>query len=102
MFDSADHPERVYVGLIEQTDAEHPKEDPTCLEIYCSLLGHAMKEHEAGYIHKGEKQADYDAVMAACPRVGGQIRSVRFHHLGAKGPVYARSFIRKLLGNEGV
>ncbi|KAL7480319.1 hypothetical protein ACHAW6_006064 [Cyclotella cf. meneghiniana] len=100
LFDSADHPERVYVGLIEQTDAEHPKEDPTCLEEYCSLLGHAMKEHEAGYIHKGEKQADYDAVMAACPRVGGQIRSVRFHHLGAKGPVYARSFIRKLLGNE--
>jgi hypothetical protein len=101
LFDSADHPDRVSVGLIEQTDVEHPKDDPTCLEEYCALLGHKMKEHQPGIIHKGEKQADQDAVMASCPRAKGQIRSVRFHHLGAKGPVYARSFIRKVLGNEG-
>ena len=61
-----------------------------------------MKKHPAGIIHKGERQADYDAVMETCPRVEEQIRSVKFHHLGAKGPVYARSFIRKLLGNEGL
>jgi hypothetical protein len=97
LFDTADHPDRVYVGLIEQTD----KDDPSCLMEYCSLLGHTMKEHEAGYIHKGEVQADFDAVMANCPRAKGQIRSIKFHYLSAKGPVYARSFIRKLLGNEG-
>jgi hypothetical protein len=99
LFDTATHPDRVYVGLIEQTDAQT---DPTCLLEYCNLLGHSLRQDlETGYIHKGEKQADYDAVMANCPRVQRQIRSVKFHHLGAKGPVYARSFIRKVLGNEG-
>lgn len=97
LFESASHPERVYVGLIEQTSDD----DPTCLLGYCALMGYKMKEHEAGFIHKGEKQADYDRVMAECPRIH-QIRSVNFHHLGAKGPVYARSFIRKVLANEGV
>lgn len=102
LFDSASNPDRVYVGLIEQTNTEDPKDDPTCLDEYCSLMGYRMKEHPPGYIHKGEKQADHDAVMEACPRVKDQIRSVRFHHIGAKGPVYARSFIRKILGNERV
>ena len=53
-------------------------------------------------LHKAEVQADRDGVMKACPRAEKQIRSVRFHHLAAKGPVFARSFIRKVLGNEGV
>ena len=60
-----------------------------------------MKVSEVGIAHKSERQADYDDVMENCPRAMNQIRSVRFHSLGAKGPVYARSFIRKLLGNEG-
>lgn len=65
-------------------------------------MGHKLRtDIEPGYVHKGEKQADYDAVMAGCPRVTKQIRSVKFHSLGAKGPVYARSFIRKVLENEG-
>ena len=58
-------------------------------------------EHEEEIARKGERQADRDRVMEGCPRVKDQIRIVRFHALGAKGPVYARSFIRKLLGNEG-
>ena len=65
-------------------------------------MGYEMKEHEAGIIHKAEKQADFDEVIENCPRVKDQIRSVRFHHRGSKGPVYARSFIRKVLGNEGM
>lgn len=100
LFAAASNPDRVYVGLIEQTDTEHPEDDPTCLEEYCALEGYKMKEHEAGIAHKGEKQADWDAVMEGCPRAKEQIRSVRFHHLAAKGPVYARSFVRKVLGNE--
>ena len=64
-------------------------------------MGYSMKEHREGVVFKGEKQADHDSVMRDCPRARDQIRSVKFHHLGAKGPVYARSFIRKVLGNEG-
>ena len=59
-----------------------------------------MKEHEAGVAHEGEKQADRDQVFSQCPRAKHQIRTLRFHHLASKGPVYARSFTRKLLGNE--
>lgn len=102
LFSSATNPNRVYVGLIEQNDVEHPKDDPSCIEEYCALMGYKMKEHEAGIIHKAEKQADFDEVIENCPRVKDQIRSVRFHHRGSKGPVYARSFIRKVLGNEGM
>jgi hypothetical protein len=43
---------------------------------------------------------DHDAVMANCPQAKGQIHSIKFHYLGTNGPVYARLFIRKLLGNE--
>jgi len=89
------------VGLIEQTDTgEHARDDPTCLEEYCALMGYKMKEHRVGIEHRGVKQEDWDSVMEGCPRAMDQIRSVRFHHLAAKGPVYARSFIRKVLGNE--
>ena len=101
LFSLAEHPDRIYVGLIEQTDVESKEDDPTCLLEYCALLGYTMKVSEVGIAHKSERQADYDDVMENCPRAMNQIRSVRFHSLGAKGPVYARSFIRKLLGNEG-
>lgn len=100
LFTTATHPERVHVGLIEQTDTEHPKEDPTCLEEYCALLGYKRKEFGAGVQFRGLKQSDWDGVMEECDRVKEQVRSVRFHALSAKGPVYARSFIRKVLGNE--
>ena len=98
LYTSATNPNRVYVGLIEQIDSE----ESTCLLEYCALLGYKLSHHENGIIHKAEKQLDYDNVMNDCPRVQKQIRSVRFHSLGAKGPVYARSFVRKLLGNEGM
>jgi len=109
LFDTAAHPDRVVVGLIEQTDSSgsgsssdssSTDDDPTCLMEYCALMGHQMKQHEPGVSHMAERQADYDAVLEACPRATTQIRSVRFHHFGSKGPVYARSFTRKLLGNE--
>mmetsp|Transcript_6705 Transcript_6705/g.13789 ORF Transcript_6705/g.13789 Transcript_6705/m.13789 type:complete len:581 (+) Transcript_6705:114-1856(+) len=100
LFATAAHPDRVHVGLIEQTDTEHPQDDPTCLDEYCKLMGFETKDHPPGVAHKGEKQADRDAVRKACPRAEKQIRTLRFHHLASKGPVYARSFARKLLGNE--
>jgi len=117
LFDTAAHPDRVVVGLIEQTDSSgsssssssnsdgsstnNNNNDPTCLMEYCALTGHKLKQHPPGIIHLAERQADYDAVLASCPRVAAnQIRSVRFHHYGSKGPVYARSFTRQVLGNE--
>eukprot|EP00584_Thalassiosira_punctigera_P001662 CAMPEP_0172538584 /NCGR_PEP_ID=MMETSP1067-20121228/9951_1 /TAXON_ID=265564 ORGANISM="Thalassiosira punctigera, Strain Tpunct2005C2" /NCGR_SAMPLE_ID=MMETSP1067 /ASSEMBLY_ACC=CAM_ASM_000444 /LENGTH=549 /DNA_ID=CAMNT_0013324105 /DNA_START=250 /DNA_END=1900 /DNA_ORIENTATION=- len=100
LFRSASHPDRIAVGLVEQTDTEHPKADPTCLEEYCKLEGYEMGVHKPGVAHKGERQADWDRVIEGCPRAREQVRSVRFHHHHAKGPVYARSFIRKVLGNE--
>jgi len=101
LFHTAAHPDRVVVGLIEQTDStSNDINDPTCLMEYCALMGHQMKHHPPGIIHLAERQADYDAVLASCPRAATQIRSVRFHHYGSKGPVYARSFTRQVLGNE--
>ncbi|KAL7537933.1 hypothetical protein ACHAWF_005943 [Thalassiosira exigua] len=101
LFASASHPDRVFVGLIEQTDAERPKEDPTCLDEYCALLGHAPSGAIGeGIEHEAERRAERDRIREGCPRVKDQIRSVRFHHLAAKGPVYARSFVRKVLGDE--
>ncbi len=51
-----------------------------------------------------ERQAwwEEDDILEKCPHAL-QIhqRTVRFHYMAAKGPVYARSFIRKILGNEG-
>ena len=100
LFGNAAHPDRVVVGLIEQIDNNNTVDDPTCLMEYCALMGHKMKRHDSGISHMAERQADYDAVLQTCPRATTQIRSVRFHHFGSKGPVYARSFTRKLLGNE--
>eukprot|EP00985_Skeletonema_marinoi_P022804 scaffold14753_cov78-Skeletonema_marinoi.AAC.1 len=57
LFDTAAHPDRVVVGLIEQTDSSgsgsssdssSTDDDPTCLMEYCVLMGHQMKQHEPG------------------------------------------------------
>ena len=88
LFESAKFPDRVSVGLVEQTDPDRPDDDPTCLREYCALVGGGGGGGDA-------------AMMRDCPRASSQIRSVRFSHLYAKGPVYARSFVRKILGNEG-
>jgi len=107
LFEMAKYPNRVYVGLIEQTDPDRPDDDPTCLREYCALLGYASwtpeeMEEESGDKDEREKltHARRDNMHEDCPRVASQIRSVRFSHLDAKGPAYARSFVRKLLGNE--
>ncbi len=85
----------------------------TCLEEYCALLGYKIiikKKNEEGKKKKkkddvvvgAERQAQWEEILEKCPHAL-QIhqRSVRFHYMTAKGPVYARSFIRKILGNEG-
>lgn len=84
----------------------------TCLEEYCALLGYKIKKeknkNEDGKdtevaIHAGAlRQAQWEDILEKCPHALQMYqRSVRFHYKAAKGPVYARSFIRKILGNEG-
>ena len=113
LFETARHPDRVTVGLIEQTDPGSPDDDPTCLREYCALVGRRDdargggeedEEDGGGGGEGGESTARAGgdgATVRECPRASAQIRSVRFSHLHAKGPGYARSFVRKVLGNEG-
>ncbi|KAL3810880.1 hypothetical protein ACHAXA_003402 [Cyclostephanos tholiformis] len=108
LFEMAKYPDRIVVGLIEQTDPDLEDDDPICLREYCTLAmgrdavgGERGDDEEEG---EGESKTRAmmrrDAAFRDCPRVTKQIRSVRFSYLYAKGPVYARSFVRKLLGNE--
>jgi hypothetical protein len=115
LFDTSTHPDRIVVGLIEQTDPDDDDDDdPTCLREYCKLVmgrdafggdGEDGVDGGVGEAGAGDSNARMmmrrDAAYRDCPRVVDQIRSVRFSHMFAKGPVYARSFVRKLLGNEG-
>lgn len=76
----------------------------TCLEEYCALLGYKLKTTTNNDEGAGTRQAQFEEeILNKCPHAL-QIheRSVRFHYMAAKGPVYARSFIRKILGDEGV
>lgn len=84
----------------------------TCLEEYCALLGYKIKKEKIKNeerkdtkiaIHTGaQRQAQWEDVLEECTHALQMYqRSVRFHYMAAKGPVYARSFIRKILGNEG-
>ena len=108
LFENAKFPDRVSVGLVEQTDPDRPDDDPTCLREYCALVGGGGHDRVPGGGGDEEEDGESEgggrrdaAMMRDCPRASSQIRSVRFSHLYAKGPVYARSFVRKILGNEG-
>ena len=75
----------------------------TCLEEYCALLGYKLKTTTNNDEGAGTRQAQFEEeILNKCPHAK-QIHehSVRFHYMAAKGPVYARSFIRKILGDEG-
>ncbi|KAL3764601.1 hypothetical protein ACHAWU_001509 [Discostella pseudostelligera] len=99
LFESASHPERLVVGLIEQVETNAA----TCLEEYCALLGYKLKTTTNNDEGAGTRQAQFEEeILNKCPHAK-QIHehSVRFHYMAAKGPVYARSFIRKILGDEG-
>jgi hypothetical protein len=73
-------------------------QDQWCLEEYCSKFGidHTLKKRS---IRKDTVKVFEEAALEKCPR-RDQIRQVSFHYYAAKGPMFARSLARKILGNE--
>jgi hypothetical protein len=94
LFDNAKDPDNIIVGLIEQNDPE----DKFCLEEYCSQHG-VPKHYKRQTIRKDVTKVIAEPERLQCPRFN-QVRLLAFHNKSAKGPAYARSMTRKILGNE--
>lgn len=95
LFENAIHPEKIVVGLFEQ----NAPDDMFCLEQYCSNFG-AMHTHKRQTIRQGvTKIMPNQDQRLLCPHFD-QVRLVAYHDIQAKGPTYARSLVRKVLGNE--
>eukprot|EP00934_Nitzschia_sp_Nitz4_P000931 Nitzschia sp. Nitz4//scaffold82_size85912//42151//44131//NITZ4_005142-RA/size85912-snap-gene-0.140-mRNA-1//-1//CDS//3329558838//931//frame0 len=93
LFANAQNPDEIVVGIIDQSY----ETDTYCLEAYCKAMGTNIYD-------KREIRADTTKVVATpdratCPRID-QIRKLSVHNYAAKGPVWARSLTRKILGNE--
>eukprot|EP00538_Stauroneis_constricta_P002268 CAMPEP_0119557434 /NCGR_PEP_ID=MMETSP1352-20130426/9100_1 /TAXON_ID=265584 /ORGANISM="Stauroneis constricta, Strain CCMP1120" /LENGTH=510 /DNA_ID=CAMNT_0007604541 /DNA_START=109 /DNA_END=1637 /DNA_ORIENTATION=- len=93
IFEAAQNPDQIIVGVMEQNHAN----DKFCIESYCEMQDKSI------YSRKKVRADAYKLIAedskSACPRIK-QIRSVAFHNLAAKGPVYARSLTRKVVGDE--
>ena len=94
LFENAEHPDKIIVGL-----AEHVQEDDKkCIELYCQAHGakllkrQVIREDMTKVIHLPDHDKE-------CPRFD-QIRLIATFHVAAKGPIWARSLVRKVLGNE--
>jgi Glycosyltransferase (GlcNAc) len=95
LFANAKQPENIVVGLYEQNSPE----DKFCLEMYCNNFGVkiikrvTMRKDVVKIVQLGEEATNM------CPHYN-QVRLIAYHHIQAKGPIFARSMIRKVLGNE--
>jgi len=94
LFDTAKDPDNIIVGIIEQNSPE----DRFCMEEYCARLGH-KKHYKRQTIRKDVTKIIAEPERLECPRFN-QVRLLAFHDRSAKGPLYARSMTRKILGNE--
>jgi hypothetical protein len=98
LFANAKHPDNIIVGLVEQNH----EDDRSCLELYCQ---HASSDGKLEIYHRVTIRKDVTNIIAKelertqCPRID-QIRNIAVHHVSAKGPSWARSLGRKVLGNE--
>jgi Glycosyltransferase (GlcNAc) len=93
LFEKAKDPNKVFIGLIEQNS----ETDLFCLEAYCQEHGVDIYQKKA--IRKDTTKILTTTRKKSCPRMN-QIRTLAVHHVDAKGPSYARSLARKVLGNE--
>lgn len=94
LFENAADPDNIIVGLIEQ----NAPEDRFCLEEYCASHGIA-KHYKRQTIRKDVTKVIAEPERLQCPRFN-QVRLLAFHNKSAKGPSFARSMARKILGNE--
>ena len=94
LFENAKDPDKVFVGLVEQNDPL----DKFCLEAYCESYG--VKAIKRVKVREDvNKIVTLPSERAKCPHYE-QVRLVGLHHYAAKGPMWARSLSRKVLGNE--
>jgi hypothetical protein len=108
MFDQAEHPERVHVGVVQQND----EGDEDVLEGFCKTLGTPLVlrksyEHRSGLNKRqpGEDawgQGRYTAQSFEDCKPASRVRVFRMDSSEAAGPVYARAQQRRLLqdGND--
>ncbi|KAL3923035.1 MAG: hypothetical protein SGILL_001881 [Bacillariaceae sp.] len=99
LFKNAKDPDKVIVGLVEQL---YESDDPSCLELYCKQASATgdLEIFKRQTIRKDTtKVIAKDPQRSQCPRID-QIRKLAVHNVAAKGPSFARSLGRKLLGNE--
>lgn len=97
LFKKAKDPDNIVVSLIEQN--QENEDDPFCIEVYCKLAG-----GNDIYERKGPRPGTIKIISKVeergkCPR-NDQIRLIKVHDIGAKGPTFARALGRKILGNE--
>jgi hypothetical protein len=95
LFRNAKHPENIVVGLFEQ----NAPEDKFCLEVYCNYFGVKILKRVSMRKDVVKIVAFEEEKTRTCPHFD-QVRQVAYHHIQAKGPMYARSLVRKVLGNE--
>jgi hypothetical protein len=96
LFENAQNPNNIVVGLIEQN---YESDDPFCLELYCQQVGNGMEIYKREEIRKDTTKIIAKQLRDQCPRID-QIRKLAVHNVAAKGPSWARSLSRKVLGNE--
>jgi hypothetical protein len=96
LFANAKDPDKIIVGLIEQN---FESDDPTCLETYCKDVGQVDIYRRVPIREDTTKIIAKDKERQNCPRID-QIRKLAVHNRAAKGPSWARSLGRKVLGNE--
>ena len=81
------------VGIVEQNH----ESDDFCIESYCKAMG--VDIYRRTNIRDDTIQVIATATKDDCPRIH-QLRNLAVHHDNAKGPTYARSLVRKVLGDE--
>jgi Glycosyltransferase (GlcNAc) len=99
LFANAKDPNNIVVGLVEQN---YEDGDPYCLELYCQQASPdgKLEIYKRDTIRKDTtKVIAKDPERSQCPRID-QIRKIAVHNVAAKGPSWARSLGRKVLGNE--
>lgn len=77
---------------------QNSPEDNFCLEIYCNHYNSQIYKRQTIRAGMIKLIADLDG-RTTCPYFNN-IKLIAYHHLQAQGPIYARSLIRKVLGNE--